>query len=185
MRSRLLLALTAAGLLAATPACGGGSSEPEQAAVPAATAIPTATPYVVEPEPTIVAAAVATQGPAADVTYIVEPGDTLSELAVRFETTVAALMAHNGLDDSTIFVGQELLIPSASSDTASDGDETPPADAASDDASVYVVQAGDTAWAIASSFGATVEELAEANGMTVDELVTLHVGDELNLPRPR
>lgn len=45
--------------------------------------------------------------------YIVQPGDTLSELAIRFGTTVADIMAANGLTDpDSLQVGQPLIIPS-------------------------------------------------------------------------
>ncbi len=45
-------------------------------------------------------------------TYMVQSGDTLRVIAARFDTTVAALQALNGLaNPNTIFVGQTLLIP--------------------------------------------------------------------------
>lgn len=45
--------------------------------------------------------------------YIVQPGDTLSALALDFGTTVEELMAANGLTDpNAIQVGQALIIPS-------------------------------------------------------------------------
>ncbi len=45
--------------------------------------------------------------------YIVQPGDTLSELAIRFGTTVADIMAANGLTDpDSLQIGQPLIIPS-------------------------------------------------------------------------
>lgn len=44
-------------------------------------------------------------------TYVVQPGDTLSGIAHRFNTTVEALMRQNGLTNSNINVGQTLLVP--------------------------------------------------------------------------
>jgi FOG: LysM repeat len=45
--------------------------------------------------------------------YIVQPGDTLSDLAIAFGTTVAEIMAANGLTDpDSLQVGQPLIIPS-------------------------------------------------------------------------
>ena len=45
--------------------------------------------------------------------YIVQPGDTLSELAIAFGTTVAEIMAANGLTDpDSLQIGQPLIIPS-------------------------------------------------------------------------
>lgn len=46
-----------------------------------------------------------------DALYIVRRGDTLFGLARRFGTTVQAIMAANNLRSTTIYVGQQLLIP--------------------------------------------------------------------------
>ena len=47
----------------------------------------------------------------ADVIKVkVRPGDTLSHIAKRHDTTVAELKARNGLDSSVIVAGQELLV---------------------------------------------------------------------------
>lgn len=50
--------------------------------------------------------------------YIVQPGDTLSRIAVRYRTTVAALLAANGLTNpDRIWVGQRLRIGSGGGTT--------------------------------------------------------------------
>ena len=40
-------------------------------------------------------------------------GDTLSEIAQRFNVTVASLRAHNSLSSNTIRIGQKLIIPTS------------------------------------------------------------------------
>jgi LysM repeat protein len=46
------------------------------------------------------------------VTYTVRPGDTLSAIASRLHTTVAALVSRNGIKDPDhIAVGQVLRLP--------------------------------------------------------------------------
>ncbi|MEZ4662760.1 MAG: LysM peptidoglycan-binding domain-containing protein [Caldilineaceae bacterium] len=45
------------------------------------------------------------------IEYFVQRGDTLNKLAQRFDVTVQAIMAANGLRTTTIYVGQRLLIP--------------------------------------------------------------------------
>ena len=46
------------------------------------------------------------------ITYIVEPGDNLTLIAGRFETTVAALVELNGIANPNLLsIGQELIIP--------------------------------------------------------------------------
>jgi LysM repeat protein len=49
-------------------------------------------------------------------TYIVEPGDNLYRLSIRFNVSMAALMQANGLTPATIntiYAGQQLYIPAA------------------------------------------------------------------------
>ena len=43
--------------------------------------------------------------------YIVQPGDTLSSIASRFNISIDALMAANSLTNANIFAGQQLVIP--------------------------------------------------------------------------
>ena len=46
------------------------------------------------------------------IIYIVKPKDTLSEIALRYNVTIEAIQAANGLGESTlIVVGQTLVIP--------------------------------------------------------------------------
>lgn len=46
------------------------------------------------------------------VAYAVQPGDTLSAIATRFDESAISLQRLNGLADDTIYEGQTLLIPS-------------------------------------------------------------------------
>jgi len=60
------------------------------------------------------------------IRYIVRAGDTLSQIATRFGTTVAAIMEANNLTNpNLIFVGQVLLIP-VSEESHPPTDECPP-----------------------------------------------------------
>ncbi len=45
--------------------------------------------------------------------YVIARGDTLSEIALRFNVTVASLRAHNSLPSNTIRIGQKLIIPTS------------------------------------------------------------------------
>lgn len=90
------------------------------------------------------------------VTYVIQPGDTLSEIALRFGTTVEALASFNHLSDpNVIYAGQTLRIPEAA------------------DSSVrfYTVQLGDTLSEIALRFGTTVNALASRNHLTDPNLI--------------
>jgi len=184
MRPRIVLALIAATLSVSIAACGGGGSEePTPVEVTGTPTIPTATPFAQLPAPVIVTAT-AGEVSGEDLTYIVEPGDSLSAIAQRFDTTTEAIMERNGLPDVDIIVGQELIIPGAP--PSSGGDTTTAPTATPTPASgVYVVEAGDTALGIALRFGTTLEELAAANGMTEDEISHLRIGQEIQLPAAR
>ncbi len=43
--------------------------------------------------------------------HVVRSGDSLSEIAARYNTSVRALREANGISGSTIFIGQEILYP--------------------------------------------------------------------------
>lgn len=101
-----------------------------------------------------------------DVTYIVEPGDTLWSIAERFfgdgnrYKEIAEL--NNLADPNIIHAGQELVIQRVSDDE----EEPLPAD--------YIVQEGDTLWSIAERAygdGSKYTELAEKNGLGNPELI--------------
>ena len=80
-------------------------------ATPAPTPLPTAIPPVVQTPTPSPAPAPAPAQPSAGV-YVVQPGDTLYDIATRFNVTVDDLAALNGIDDpAQIFAGQELQIP--------------------------------------------------------------------------
>jgi murein DD-endopeptidase MepM/ murein hydrolase activator NlpD len=75
------------------------------------------------------------QGGYAAPTITVDPGDTLWEIAGRYDTTVAALMAANDLDGASLRAGQELRIVAqddAGSVSAAVREQARPAPATSD-----------------------------------------------------
>jgi LysM repeat protein len=104
------------------------------------------------PEPTSVAPSPVPDSPrpAADIYHTVQPGENLFRIALRYGTTVGAIVVANNLpDSSSIRAGQVLLIPAS-----------PPAGAGT-----YAVQPGDTLYSIAHRFDTTVETLAALNGI--------------------
>lgn len=95
----------------------GGGASPSPTATPtvspsatvAASSTPAPSPSLTD-APTGSAAASQTPGPS-QVTYVVQAGDTLNEIAQAFGTTAEAIIEANGLTSDEITVGQVLLIP--------------------------------------------------------------------------
>lgn len=103
-------------------------------------------------------------------TYRIRSGDTLSGIAARYRTTVAALASANGIrNPNLIRAGATLRIPGASSPAPSTGG-----------GGTYTVRAGDTLSGIAARHRTTVSALASANGIRNVNLI--HVGQRLRLP---
>lgn len=98
--------------------------------------------------------------------YTVQKNDTLYALASRFNTTVDELKRINNLSSNTLYIGQELLVPTTDSIEDEDYD-------------IYVVQKGDSLWLIANNYGVTVDDLVKINNLSN---LTLHVGDKLKVP---
>jgi signal peptidase I len=105
------------------------------------------------------------------VEYTVRAGESLSDVAAFFGTTVQTVVALNGVANANLVVpGQVLLVP------------PPPANTAPGQAfmSEYVVQPGETLTDIAARFSTTVEALAAENGLANPSAIRF--GDRLLVP---
>src|SRR5690606_9659999 len=91
-----------------------------------------------------------TAGGAAARTHAVRQGESLWEIARRYDLTVAALQRENGLTGATIRPGQELRIPGTAEVAAQ---------------VEHVVESGETLWGIARKYDSSVEAIQGANGM--------------------
>ncbi len=121
-------------------------------------------------------------GSAGAATVEVLPGQTLSQLAHAYGTTVSTLAATNGLADPNLIVaGTFLVLPSASgaasasrasgsSATTGVSSSTTAATTASVGTSV-LVSAGQNLSSIAAHYGTTVAALARANGIGNPNLI--------------
>ncbi len=104
--------------------------------------------------------------------HIVQPGENLYRIALRYGTTWQELAQLNNIYDPTqLRVGQQLLLPGGV-----EGEQPTP----SSGSGVHVVQPGDTLYGLAAQYGVSVEALAQANGLTIYSL--LYVGQELTIP---
>jgi LysM repeat protein len=119
-----------------------------------------------------VGAAPPAHGPAQEpIVHVVQPGESLFRIALRYGTTVDAIVAVNGLPSARmIYAGQRLTIPGA-------GVAVPaPATATG---GPYVVRPGDTLSQIAQRFGTTTAALARLNGIANPSVI--YVGQVLRL----
>jgi LysM repeat protein len=101
--------------------------------------------------------------------HTVQPGETASEIARDHGTTLAALVAANGLGNPDLVVaGQVLVIPGAG------------AVAVAPATTIHTVAAGESLGEIARQYGTTTRALAEANGISNPNLV--RIGQRLTVP---
>lgn len=110
-------------------------------------------------------------------------GDTLYGLARRYGVSVAMIRSYNPeVDPLRMWVGDRLFVPLAGdppAPAAPTGMDGPPAPFDGR----YVVQKGDTLWAIANRFQTTPEALAQANRRDLGD--PIRPGDVLRVPTPR
>ncbi len=107
------------------------------------------------------------------IVHVVQPGENLFRIALRYGTTVEAIVATNGLPNHTVYVGQQLVIPRASGSPVTAGRPTTTG-------STYVVRWGDTLSTIALRHGVTTWALIQANGLTGSRMI--YAGQRLVIP---
>ncbi len=106
--------------------------------------------------------------------YVVQPGDTVWDLAQRHGVSVDAIASANGLaDPNVIRIGARLTIPASIAPAT-----TAPSPAAS--ASTHTVQAGDTLWQLATRYGTTVDALVALNSIANPALI--RIGESILVP---
>ena len=95
-------------------------------------------------------------------TYYVQAGDTLSEIASKFGTTVSGLVSLNHIaNPNVIYVGQKIMLGDTGQSNA------------------YTVQSGDTLSGIASAHGTTWQALVAKNHIANPNMI--FVGQTIQL----
>ena len=97
--------------------------------------------------------------------YIVQRGDTLYSLALKYNTTVDKLRNLNNLNTNTLTIGQILVLP-----IETDIDEY----------DIYVVKKGDSLWSISRKFNIDINDLIELNNL---KDLTLQINQSILVPK--
>ena len=125
------------------------------------------------------------------VVHVVRRGDTLTGIARRHGTSVAALRRTNGLSSSLIRAGQTLRVPGAGSSSGGSGAAEPASSASASSSRVassssapvvHVVRRGDTLTGIARRHGSSVVALRRENGLRSS---LIRAGQTLRVPPAR
>jgi len=154
---------------------------------PGTEAQPTAAGGTVVVEPTEGASAEATATPPPPTTsppssggqqdgfvwHTVQPGETLSSIARKYNTSVQAISQANDITNpSQIYVGQRLKIPtSGGSSGGTAGCRYR-----------HTVKRGEWVWQIARNYGVSPYAIMRANGMTMPQASTIYAGMVLCIP---
>ena len=111
--------------------------------------------------------------------YYVKAGDNLWKIAGENNISVARLKEINGMNSDFLKIGQKLLLEAqAAGQTVAETEESANDSRATEAENLYVVQAGDSLWAIANQYGMNLDRLKYINNLS-SELV--NPGKKLNI----
>lgn len=102
-------------------------------------------------------------------TYTVKSGDSLWNIAKKFDVSVEELKAVNNLNSNLLNIGQILRIPKK--ETIETGDYF-----------VYNVKSGDSLYSIGKKFGISVDELIDYNNLSTS---SLKINQQLLIPKEK
>jgi len=103
------------------------------------------------------------ESPIGYITYTVQKGDSLYQIAKKYNTTVDELKKINNLNSTLLSIGQQLKVPSTTENYI-----------------LYTVAKGDSLYQIAKKYNTTVNDIKSLNKITSN---ALSIGQELKIPR--
>lgn len=96
-----------------------------------------------------------------NIQYVIKPGDTLYNIAKRYNTNVDEIKRINNLNTNMLKIGETILIPGTSN------------------YQTYVIRTNDTLEGIALRYNTTVENIMKANNLLTDDVT---VGQIILIP---
>ena len=96
-----------------------------------------------------------------NIQYVIKPGDTLYNIAKRYNTNVDEIKKNNNLNTNMLKIGETILIPGTSN------------------YQTYVIRTNDTLEGIALKYNTTIEDIMKANNLLTDDVT---VGQIILIP---
>ncbi len=96
-----------------------------------------------------------------NIQYVIKPGDTLYNIAKRYNTNVDEIKRINNLNNNMLKIGETILIPGTSN------------------YQTYVIRTNDTLEGIALKYNTTIEDIMKANNLLTDDVT---VGQIILIP---
>lgn len=115
--------------------------------------------------------------------YSVKSGDTLSQIANKFNTTQGTISSVNQLSGSMIRVGQALMIPTAMTSNeryVHTATNRAASKASKRHTAKHVITKGDSFWSLSRKYKVSTRSLASLNSMAPGD--TLRVGQTIHVP---
>ena len=96
--------------------------------------------------------------------YIVKKGDTLTRIALKYNTTVTRIAQLNNIRNvNLIYIGQILVIPTNSSNNINNN--------SANNQIIYTIRRGDTLWSISRRYGIPIAQIVRQNRIQNPNLI--------------
>ena len=113
------------------------------------------------------------------VMYTVQKGDSLYSIAKKFNITVDEIKSLNNLTSNNLFIGQQLMIKSATGDEPINPEEECIGTGYVEPQYImYTVQRGDSLYTIARKYNTSVDNIKALNNLTNNNLT---IGEQLKI----
>ena len=108
---------------------------------------------------------------------IIKKGDTLSQIAIDYNTTIEKLVEINNIrNPNLIYAGNRLLVPVTNSNSSDQENSENKVQ----DYQIYTVKKGNTLSQIAINYNTTVEKIVSLNNITNPNLI--YIGQNIKIP---